>query len=122
MEEIDLILKRALNLLKVAEFTLNNGFYPDSINRSYYAVYYGAKALLLKKGITTKTHSGAIRRFNLEYVHKDTFDKEISEFFSKIEEHRKSADYDISFKSTKTKAMKDLINAKKFIKECEKFL
>ena len=122
MEEIDLIFKRALNLLEVAEFTLNNGFYPDSINRSYYAVYYGAKALLLKKDITTKTHSGAIRRFNLEYVHKDTFNKEISEFFSKIEEHRKSANYDVSFKSTKTKAMKDLINAKKFIKECEKFL
>jgi len=39
MEEIDLIFKRALELLKVAESNLNNEFYPDSINRSYYAVF-----------------------------------------------------------------------------------
>jgi len=84
--------------------------------------FYGAKALLLKKGIITKTHSGTIRHFNLEYVHKGTFDKETSEFFSKLEEHRKNADYDVSFTSTRNKAMKDLKNAKIFIEECKKFL
>jgi len=77
---------------------------------------------LLKKDIATKTHSGTIRQFNLEYVHKGTFNKEISEFFSKLEEHRRNADYDVSFNSTRNKAMNDLINAKNFIKECEKFL
>ncbi|MDR2624284.1 MAG: HEPN domain-containing protein [Methanobrevibacter sp.] len=78
MDEIRLIFQRALKTLKVAESNFNNGFYPDSINRSYYAVFYAAKALLLKKGITNKTHTGTIRQFGLEYVVNDTFDKEIS--------------------------------------------
>jgi uncharacterized protein (UPF0332 family) len=115
MEEIDTIFKRALELLKVSESNFSNEFYPDSINRSYYAAFYAVKALLLKKGITTKTHSGTIRQFNFEYVHKGTFDIEISKFFSKLEEDRRNADYDISYKITKNKAMKDLKNAKCFI-------
>ena len=67
MEEVNLLFQRALNLLEVGEFALNEGFYPDSINRSYYAVFYAVKALLLKKDISTKTHSGTIRQFNLIY-------------------------------------------------------
>jgi len=47
MEELDLLFKRSLKLLEVCEFTLNNGYFPDSINRSYYAVFSAAKALLL---------------------------------------------------------------------------
>jgi len=118
MDEISEVFKRALNLLKVAESNFNSGFFPDSINRSYYA----AKALLLKKGIITKNHSGAISKFGLEYVANSTFDKNIARFFSELEEDRRNADYDVSFKATENKAMIDLKNAKKFVKECEKFL
>ncbi|MDR3290558.1 MAG: HEPN domain-containing protein [Methanobrevibacter sp.] len=56
MDEIYLTFQRALKALKVAESNFNNEFYPDSINRSYCAIFYAAKALLLKKGISNKTH------------------------------------------------------------------
>jgi len=77
MDEINVVFERALNLLEVAESNFNNGFFPDSINRSYYAAFYAAKALLLKKGIITKNHSGAISKFGLEYVANGTFDKKV---------------------------------------------
>jgi uncharacterized protein (UPF0332 family) len=48
-EEFKTLFERSLELLKVAEMNFNKGFYPDSINRSYYAAFYGAKALLSKK-------------------------------------------------------------------------
>jgi uncharacterized protein (UPF0332 family) len=53
-EEVEVIFERSLELLKVAEINFKHGFYPDSVNRSYYAVFYAAKALLAKKGIFSK--------------------------------------------------------------------
>ena len=120
--EVELIFKKSVHLLKVAEKNYTDEFYPDSINRSYYAVYHAAKALLLKKGITTKTHSGTIHKFGLEYVINGDFDKEIGKFFSKLEEDREKADYDYLHNITEAKAKTNLNNAKKFIEECEKFL
>ncbi|MDR2830753.1 MAG: HEPN domain-containing protein [Methanobrevibacter sp.] len=106
MDEVHLIFQRALKTLKVAESNFNNEFYPDSINRSYYAVFYAAKALLLKKGISSKTHTGTIHQFCLEYAVNDTFDKEISKFFARIEEDREKADYDLTFEFSRLKAKK----------------
>jgi uncharacterized protein (UPF0332 family) len=108
MDEVKITFKRALKLLKVAESNLNNEYFLDSINRSYYAVFYVIGALLLKKGIITKTHSGAIRQFGFEYVLNGVFNKEISGILSELEEDRKNADYDALFKSTKNKAINDL--------------
>lgn len=121
-EEFQALFERSLELLKVAELAFDQKFYPDSINRSYYAVFYGAKALLAKKGIFTKTHSGTIQKFGLECIINGDFNKDIGKFFSKLEKDREKADYDVFHKTTKNKAKKDLDDAKRFVKECEKFL
>jgi uncharacterized protein (UPF0332 family) len=120
--EVELIFKKSLYLLKVAEKNYTDKFYPNSINRSYYAVFHVAKALLIKKRIITKTHSGTIHKFGLEYVINGNFDKEIGKFFSKLEEDREKADYDYLHNITAYKAKTNLNNAKKFVEECEKFL
>lgn len=114
--------EKSLELLKVAELTFNNEFYADSINRSYYAVFHAANALLLKKGIFTKTHWGTIKKFGLEYVASGKFNKEIGKIFSKLEEDREKSDYDYFFNATKNRAKKDLNNAKKFVEEAKRFL
>jgi uncharacterized protein (UPF0332 family) len=69
------IFKRALGLLDDAKYTFDGDRYYTSINRSYYAVFYGVKALFTKKRITTKTHRGTINKFALEYVVNGDFDK-----------------------------------------------
>ena len=65
MDEVNIIFQKSEEALKVAESTLEDKFYSTSINRSYYAVYYAARALLLKKGKIPKTHSGTISLFGL---------------------------------------------------------
>ena len=67
LDEIDTIFKRAIETLNYAEFNFNHDCYIISINRSYYAVFYATKALLLKKGVETHKHSGTIKKFGLEY-------------------------------------------------------
>lgn len=122
MDEIEIIFKRALDALSDAEFNFNNNRFNVSINRSYYAAFYASKALLLKKGVNTKKHSGNIMKFGLEYVINDNFDGKIAKILSDLQEDRSSADYDFEFDAEKIQAKIDLEKAEKFIEECKKFL
>ena len=122
MDKIAVAFQKSEEALKVAESNLKNEYYSASINRSYYAVFYAARALLLKKDKNPKTHSGTISEFGLEYIINDNFDKDISKILSGLEDDRENADYDFSFQSTKEIAKIDLKNAKLFIEECKKFL
>ena len=122
MDKYEIVFKKALDLLDDAEYNFNGDRYNTSINRSYYAVFYAAKSLLLKKGVDTRKHTGNIQMFGKEYVVNDNFDKEISRILSELQEDRSRVDYDFEFNSTKAIAKLDLENAKKFIEECKKFL
>jgi uncharacterized protein (UPF0332 family) len=75
----------------------------------------------MKKGIFTKTHSGTIRRFGLEYVINDNFNKDLGKFFHNIEKNREHTDYDYSFKFTKNKAKIDLEHTKNSLKNVKTF-
>ncbi|KZX14575.1 HEPN domain protein [Methanobrevibacter cuticularis] len=122
MDDYNLIFKKSIETLESAESNFQNGYYDTSINRSYYAVFYSANALLVKKGIKAKTHKGIGRKFGLEFIINDKFDKGIGKLLSKLHEERLKVDYDFYFESSEEKAKKDLNRAKKFIEECKKFL
>ena len=122
MDDLEIIFKKSLETLKSAEINLANGLYETSINRSYYASFYAANALLVKKKIATKTHKGIVKKFNLEYVHKDNFDKDLGKTLSKLQKERIKVDYDFYITPSEAKAKKDMEMAKKFIEECKKFL
>ena len=122
MNKSKIAFKRALDMLDDAEYNFNGNRYNTSINRSYYAVFYATKALLLKKGIESRKHAGNIKIFGKEYVANGNFDRETSKILSELQEDRSRVDYDYEFDSTKIKAKLDLENAKKFIEECKKFL
>ena len=122
MDEVNIIFKRAIDTLNDAEFNFDNERYNVSINRSYYAVFYATKSLLVKKGVKSTKHSGTIKQFGLEYVVNDKFDEKIAKILSRLEEDRSRVDYDFEFDAEKIRAKKNLENAKIFIKECKRFL
>lgn len=53
-------LSQAEDSIKVAQMSFDNGLYKDSINRSYYAVFYAVKAVLALKEVDFKRHKDAI--------------------------------------------------------------
>ncbi|MDR3223293.1 MAG: HEPN domain-containing protein [Methanobrevibacter sp.] len=112
----------SLESLKDSKIAIENGRYRMAENRSYYAVFYAAEALLLKKGISNKTHAGTISKFGLEYVVKENFNSEIAKFISNLEEARSKVDYGYVPEVSEDKAIKDYRKAEKFIEECKKFL
>lgn len=61
-------MENANNTLKEVESHIQNGFYNTAVNRMYYAYYYAASAMLIAKGVETKSHDGVRRMVGQELV------------------------------------------------------
>ena len=86
-------LKRAEEEIKAAKVLKENGFYFKSVVSSYYAVYHGAKAALLNKGISPKSHEGIERMFSLYYVKVNLIETDIGRIIGRLMKLREEADY-----------------------------
>jgi len=87
-------LEQAQVALDDAKFLLDGTRSPQSIvNRSYYAMFYAALALLQKIGKVPSKHAGVISIFDTEFVLKGVFPRELSRDFHKAFEMRQVCDY-----------------------------
>ena len=81
--------------LDAARILCDEGHYEDSINRAYYAMYLAALALLRRKGVEAKTHTGLISAIGSEYVKTGELAREHGRALNLIEELREEVDYTI---------------------------
>ena len=63
------------------------------MNRLYYACFYAASALLLKKGVSSKTHTGLKTQFNLHLVQPGIISKEFGKLYAELMNWRDKGDY-----------------------------
>ncbi len=61
-------LSLAAETYRNAKMCFDNKFYRDCINRSYYAVFYGIRAVLALENIDFKRHKDVVAYFNKTYV------------------------------------------------------
>lgn len=90
---IALRLQNAKDTLQEITVHIEHGFWNTATNRMYYACYYVVAALLLKKGISVKTHSGVRQAFGKEFVVSGQVSKEQARFFSILYDNRQTGDY-----------------------------
>jgi len=121
LDEIKTLMDKSFEALSSAQSCIIFKEYTLSVNRSYYACFYAAKALLLKKGIITKKHEGTIARFGEEYVLGGNFDRNKAKFLHDLEKHRNNVDYIFTLEFGEFEALEDLEKAKNFVSECEKY-
>jgi len=76
-------------------------------------MYFVAKALLLKKNISVKTHRGLISKFGLELVDKGFVERHYGRALRIAEELREEADYTISRDISKEEAESMLEDAER---------
>lgn len=123
MKEIDELMKKARIYLKGAERDFNAGDHFMSVSRSYYAMFTAARAMLLKKGITPRTHKGVIKKFGEEYIKTGVFPEELGKAYSYVESLREISDYGTSMNDIDRKDAEKALNyANKFVEEAEKYL
>jgi uncharacterized protein (UPF0332 family) len=65
-----------------------------SVNRLYYAMFYGVVALLATQDIHPKTHKGVRQQFSLLFLATGRIPEELGLAYSELFERRHSGDYD----------------------------
>jgi len=126
-KEIEILIKHRLDqaqeALDDAKYLIDGNRSPRSIvNRSYYAMFYAALALLQKILKTPSKHSGVISLFDKEFVMQGVFEKELSKDFHKAFELRQSIDYKIIKPVSTDKANEIFLKAVNFVQAVEHYL
>ena len=126
-EEISHLIKYRLEQAQVAlddaKFLLDGKRSPQSIvDRSFYAMFYGALALLQKIGKVPSKHAGVISLFDTEFALKGILSKEFSKDFHKAFELRQVSDYKVIEPFSPEKAEETWNKAVRFIEAVKKYL
>jgi uncharacterized protein (UPF0332 family) len=116
-------LEQAREALDDAKYLIEGNRSPRSIvNRSYYAMFYAALALLQKISKAPSKHSGVISLFDKEFVMKGIFEKALSKDFHRAFELRQSIDYKIIKPISPDKAIDIFQKAANFVRAVEHYI
>jgi uncharacterized protein (UPF0332 family) len=90
-------IETAYKTLEAAKVLADNGYWNSAVNRLYYAALYAVNALLVAKGIETKTHSSTKSMFSLHFIKPGILDKKYGRLFSELLDSRQKGDYEYVF-------------------------
>jgi len=115
-------LSKAKEMLKESEDSLKQKHFSLSVNRSYYAMFTSARAILSLKEKDSSKHSGIISLFNQYLIKPDIFPEEYSRFLRDAKRIRENADYGDFVEITEEDAQIQLKKAREFVEEIEKVM
>ena len=115
-------LSLAQETLANAKLCMDNQFYRDCINRSYYAAFYALKAVLATESVDFKRHKDVVAYFNKMYVATGKFPKDLGRMIAKLQQLREKSDYDDFFVASIAKAEQQIMTAEKVITEVDYFI
>jgi len=113
---------KARSSLAAARKLLEEALFAESISRSYYAMFYAAKALLLMDGIDVSKHSAVAAAFGREYVKTGKIDSRYHRMLLDGFEWRQKSDYDVYWLATREAAERCRQEAEAFVAQVEKSL
>jgi uncharacterized protein (UPF0332 family) len=120
-QKVDQYLAWAHQALHTARLTLEHEDYITTVNRAYYAIFYGANALLATKGLERSKHSGVIAAFRQHFIKTGSVETEYSDFYGVAMEDRHAGDYGLVALSNEV-ATRDLRRAELFVARIEQLL
>ncbi len=115
-------LEVAREKLEAATLLRSNGFFKDSISRSYYAIFSGARSLLALKEMDSEKHSGVISLFKQHFVKAGLIDKTCGKIISRAQIFRQRSDYGDYAIATEQEAIEQIEKAEYFLKEVANYL
>lgn len=110
-EEAEAELRRASGALGEARLLLAANTMEGAVSRLYYAVFHAARASLLVRGVSSKTHSGQIRLFTENFGE--------ASILGRLLELRGRADYELGdFVATRETLEQEVANTESFLERC----
>ncbi len=120
-DEILELMEKAKRSLRTAEMIFKDGEVDFAGSRAYYAMFYVAEALLLKKGLSFSSHSAVSANFGKEYARTGILNPEFHKNLIKAQDRRNIGDYAIGT-HLKTEEVSEMLSwAKEFIKAAENY-
>ena len=115
-------LDRAKEDLMTAESNHQAGFYKAAINRSYYAIFHGIRAVNVLDNFDASKHSSVIAQFNQFYVHTGEFERDVYKIIDSAYRIREKCDYSDFFIASKADSEIQLRHAQDFVSAVETYL
>jgi uncharacterized protein (UPF0332 family)/predicted nucleotidyltransferase len=120
--EIENYIQGARRALKTAQLDLEDEDYTGSINRSYYAAFYAANALLATLGLQRSKHSAARAVLHQHFIKPGLIEAENGELYDGLFDQRMMSDYEILLVKERESAQSALDAARVFVVRVERFL
>lgn len=95
-EEQRALYERASEDIQVSKDEAAQGRYRIAVSRSYYAMFYLAKAMLLQLDLRSNKHSGVISLFGKTFAKTGLVPVEFHDYLIKAEKDRIAADYRVT--------------------------
>jgi uncharacterized protein (UPF0332 family) len=115
-------LRKADTALESAKAEFAAKRFDFAVNRSYYACFYAASAMLLSEDRKFVKHSGVRAAVHREFVKTGRLDAKWGKAYDRIFEARQAADYLELFEVDKVTAIEILQLAKDFVAEMRRLL
>lgn len=115
-------LERAKEDLRSARVNHDAELFKASINRSYYAIFHGIRAVNILDGFDASKHSSVIAHFNQYFVHTGEFDKGLYKIIDGAYRIREKSDYSDFFTASRADSAVQLEHAETFVKAVEEYI
>lgn len=115
-------LQKASTDLDAARLNYEHELLDAAANRSYYAIFHAARAVLALTGQDYKKHSGVIAFFRKEYIKTGILDTKLSDIIQDAFEIRTDCDYEDFYVVAKEDVEQQIKNAAYFILAIEQYL
>lgn len=122
LEEVELWLDRAEETLKASKALRDRGFYKDAVSRAYYAMFYAAKAAVVKEGVRGKKHSGVISAFGRLFAKTGRLEARLHRTLMAAYRQREETDYRPKVVTSKEAATETIQEAEEFVAVVGTFL
>lgn len=106
--------ERSSEELENAKAMLECGKFKLALNRSYYSIFHGMRAVNVLDEFDSSKHSGVIAHFNQYHVKTGDFPKEASRIIRTSSEMREHADYEDFFVASRQDAEEQVQKAQTF--------
>ena len=115
-------LQKANTDLEAAKLNYAHGLMDAAANRSYYAIFHAARAVLALTGQDYKKHSGVIAFFRKEFIKTGVFEKKLSDIIQDAFEIRTDCDYEDFYVVAKEDVARQIQDAEYFLAQIEEYI
>jgi uncharacterized protein len=108
-------MRLAREALSAARLLLDRGFFRESISRSYYAMFYAAKAAVISEGLEANKHSAVISALGQRFVKSGRIAADLHRSLRTAFDERQLADYTLDWQVSLEATQARLAEAERFV-------